>query len=469
MKATRLSKKEIRRIFYTVAPILALTVLFVRDAAENPPANLVSLFAGAGVLFLFILLGVKFIPRWMDAWSGEQEANLHLHDGKRSNRPGVLHPVWKILLVLTAYRVLLFLIAYALFYRENGYQGGVFDTIDLWSPISFDARHYLNIAENWYQSTGADQNLLVFLPFYPVVVRIFNFIFNDYLVSGLFVSNAACVFAGYVFYELVLLDADRHTAMRSLKYLCILPAAFLLSAPLSDSLFLLLSVSSMYFARKKNYAAAGVMGFFCAFTRLLGVTIFAPVCFELVSDIVRERKAGKVSAEHTARQIIDAASLLLIPAGLGLYLFINARVAGNAFAFLTYQNANWQQRPGWFFHTAEYQFDYLLAAVETENFKQILGLWLPNLAFLIGSLALLIGASDRIRPSYIAYFILYYLMSMGATWLLSAPRYLTALFPVALSLGLVTERKSTDFLATIFCAVTLLGYLFAFVMRFNVY
>lgn len=469
MKVLSLSQKELRRLLYTAAPIVALTVLFACDAAANPPANLLSLLAGAALLFLFILLGVRFIPRWMDAWSGNAEIDVHAADGKRSGRRAVLHPVFKIILGLTIYRLVLFALAYLFAYHEGGYQGGVFDTIDLWSPISFDARHYLNIAENWYQSTGPDRYLLVFLPFYPIVVRIFNFIFQNSLVSGLFVSNAACVFAGYVFYELALMDMDVRTARRSLKYLCILPAAFLLSAPLSDSLFLLLSVSTMYYARKKNYPAACIIGFFASFTRLLGVTLLAPVCFEVVADIVRERKAGLVSAEHTSKQIVDVASLVLIPAGLCLYLYINYSVSGSALQFLTYQNANWQQRPGWFFHTAEYQFDYLISALGSGDYKQLLGLWLPNLVFLFSSVALLIGSCNRLRPSYTAYFIAYYAMSMGATWLLSAPRYLSTLFPLALSLALLTRKKAADTLATILCVIGLIGYLYAFIAGWNVY
>ena len=77
-----------------------------------------------------------------------------------------------------------------------------------------------------YVNTGDDRLLIVFLPLYPYLVRGLNFIVDNYLVSGLIVSNLCWVFAAYLFYELALMDTDKKGALRALKYLCILPASF---------------------------------------------------------------------------------------------------------------------------------------------------------------------------------------------------------------------------------------------------
>ena len=155
-----------------------------------------------------------------------------------------------------------------------------------------DSRHYLSLAEHGYQTTGNERLLLVFFPFYPLLVRVCNYIFQNFLVSGLFVSNVMFLFAGYLLYELALLDTDRRGALRAVKYLCILPASCLFCAPMSDSLFLFLTVAGIYLARKKQYVFASILGFFSALTRLPGVLLFAPVCFELVGDLIREHRAG---------------------------------------------------------------------------------------------------------------------------------------------------------------------------------
>ena len=40
----------------------------------------------------------------------------------------------------------------------------------------------------------------------------------------------------------------------------------------------------------------------------------------------------------------------------------------------------------------------------------------------------------RLRPSYGAYFLVYFAVAMGCSWLLSGPRYLAVCFPLAFAL-----------------------------------
>lgn len=207
---------------------------------------------------------------------------------------------------------------------------------------------------------------------------------------------------------------------------------------------------------------------FAAFTRVPGLLLFVPVCFELVGDLVRDVRVGAQGRRFVLSAVGRCLSLLLIPLGFGLFLFLNYRLTGDWFRFLQYQQENWSQSMGWFFNTAEYQTVYALNAAR-EGSETLYGLWLPNLVYLFGALALVIAAQKRLRPSYVAYFIVYYAVTMGATWLLSAPRYLTAAFPLALSLAALTEKRWADAVATLVCVAGLLFYLFAFLQRWAVY
>lgn len=452
----------------TLIPLLALLGCFAHWLLNNEHPRVLGVAAAAAVTLLFALLGIRFIPQWIEAWSGLPEAPFRACEGRRSGRRRRMHPFFLIVLAALLSRLAIFALAYVLGALEGGYSGGIFDRLDLWNPVGIDSRHYLSIAEFGYQTEGDARLLLVFFPFYPLVVRLFHYVFQDYLVSGLFVSNMSFLFAAYLLYELALLDMDRRGALRAVKYICILPASCLFCAPMSDSLFLLLTVACVYLARRKLYAAACVVGFFASFTRIPGVLLLAPVCFELVADIIRQRRAGEGGRRFWWATAGRCAALLLIPLGLGLYLFVNYRLTGDWFRFLQYQQENWSQRPGWFFNTAEYQTIYALNAAR-EGSTAFYGLWLPNLVHLFGALALVIAAQKRLRPSYVAYFIAYYAVTMGATWLLSAPRYLMAAFPLALSLAALTERKWADALATAACLAGLLYYLFAFLQRWSVY
>lgn len=463
----------IKRVVLTAIPLLLLVLFYTVWMLSSAPVELPAQLAAAAITFLFALLGIRFIPQWIDAWSTKPWQPVRIPEGRRSARADKLHPFFRIVVALAAFRILLFVAAYGIQYLQNGYTGGVFDTLDLWNRLGTDGRHYLSIAQYWYAPSGDDRLLLVFLPFYPILVRAFRYIFQNYLTSGLFVSNVCCVFAGYVFYELALLDTDKRSALRSLKFLCLLPASFLLSAPLSDSLFLLLSVSCIYFLRKDRYVLCGFMGMLASFTRMPGLLLVAPVCFELVGKIIREspEQRGRLKKQWLRGIVGRSACVLLIPLGFAAYLLVNRAVSGDPMMFLTYQRDHWHQQMGWFYATVATQVKSLLAAAASEggNYEMLWGLWVPNLFYLFASLGVVIAAQKKLRASNVAYFILYYLVCMGATWLLSAPRYLTACYPLALSLGSLTQKRWANVLATVACIALQGAYLMAYVNQWYVY
>ena len=457
-----------KRVLFTAVPLILLFAAFAEWVLTDAPKDPIAILAAAGSAFLFALLGIRFVPQWMAAWSKKPWLPAREQEGKRSARKQRMHPMVQLLFYLALFRVLLFVLAYALSLVKQTYTGGLFDSLGLWNQLGTDSQHYLNIAQNGYVATGDDRLLIVFFPLYPYLVRGVHFLIDNYLVSGLIVSNLCWVFAAYLLYELALMDTDKKGALRALKYLCILPASFLFSAPLSDSLFLLLSVACVYAVRKSIYPVAGIIGFLAAFTRMPGILLFAPACFELVGTIIRERPLKGRDSVWRLKMTGNALSLLLIPAGLLLYFYINYRVTGSATMFLTYQRENWHQQLGWFFNTMATQVSNATGSFATD-IPMLWGLWIPNILYLFASLGIVIAAQNKLRASNVAYFIAYYAVCMGATWLLSAPRYLTAAYPLALSLGAITEKKVADRIATAICIVLFVLYLLAYVNQWYVY
>ncbi len=461
-----------KRVLFTSVPLLVLFSAFAEWVLTSSPKNPLAVFAASAIAFLFALAGIRFIPQWMAAWSRKPWLPERPEAGRRSARKSRLHPTLQLLIALVLFRVFLFLLAYLISQLQQGYTGGLFDNLGIWNQLGTDSQHYLNIAEYGYVNSGDDRLLIVFFPLYPALVRFFAAIFGDYLVSGLFVSNVCWVFAAYLFYELALLDTDRKGALRALKYLCILPASFLFSAPLSDSLFLLLSVACVYAARKRLYLLAGVVGGLAAFTRMPGILLLVPTVFELVGEILREQPLHRSNSPNDRRwrlqKVGSALALLLIPVGLLAYFHVNSRVTGNALMFLTYQREHWHQQLGWFFGSAATIVDNATTNF-ADNAKMLWGLWIPSILFLFGSLSLVTTAQNKLRASNVAYFLAYYAVCMGATWLLSAPRYLTAAYPLALALGALTQKRWADRLATIVCIVLFVLYLIAFVFQWYVY
>jgi hypothetical protein len=234
-------------------------------AAGYTAASVIS--AGLTAL-LFGLLGMRCIDDFFYSISGALEIDMTANLGRRSLRRAYRHPVAALFLTLVLVRIAVFALAYAILVLQKGYMGGIADTMGLW--IKGDAPHYLGIAERWYVTEGDPRFHIVFFPFYPLVVRGMNLLLHNTFASGLFVSLVSTAGAGVLLYELALLDFGRVGAKRAVAFLMLLPAAFLLSAPMSDGLFLLLSIAVMLLARKKRFILAALLGGFAAFTRVLG-------------------------------------------------------------------------------------------------------------------------------------------------------------------------------------------------------
>lgn len=443
--------------------LLALAALFVQWWWAHPSVSLpgrISAFCNAA---LFAAVCLRFVPEWTRSWGlGRGPKTLPMYDEAASDTPA--HIPIKIFLSLLAVNAAVVLLVF-LVRKASGYGGTFLENLEFWRCT--DSAHYLDIARDWYLSEGEWDRLvqLVFLPGYPILVRLVNYVVGYDLYSGMLVSALCFAGAGCVFYRLLRLDMAHKDAARALKYLCILPGAFFFTAPMSESLFLLLCASCVYCARTGKWTLGCLLGGLAAFTRSLGLTLFVPLLFELIQEI---RNSPDQRAASKGRWVLRGASLLLIPAGFAVYCWINYLVAGDPFQFMEYQSVHWGQHLGYFFNTAAYQLEQAIGSFGS-NPHNLLGLWLPNLISSFASLILMALAARKMRPSYTAWFLAYFFIAIGATWLLSAPRYLIALIPLLVAVCVLTRKPKADRIAVPCCAVLYLLYLYAFVMRWQVW
>ncbi|MNZ90980.1 hypothetical protein D3C78_1099520 [compost metagenome] len=256
--------------------------------------------------------------------------------------------------------------------------------------------------------------------------------------------------------------------MRVVKYIFIFPAAFFFFIPMTEALFLALSLMCLYFVRKKEWLIGCLCGALAAYTRSPGVLLIVPVAIEFGRDLMGNYK--RLSKKVFIHRIISAVCFLaIISTGLLAYLFINYHVTGNAFQFSIYQREHWSQRFYLFFDTVRYQMEYAVGTFKSGDSRSFLGLWLPNLIAIFSALIIMFMGAKKIRPSYTAYFIVYFAFVVGATWLLSAPRYLLVAFPLAFAAVALTEEKSKDAILTVVFVAGSLLYLAMFVAGYPVY
>lgn len=375
---------------------------------------------------LFVCVGIRFAPELVRFWSAGEPLKENLNTDAK---PGFLP---KLFLALLGWDLLVLLAAWPLRILLHG-ETSLANSMTAW--ICGDGVHYLDIARDWYLSEGSIDRLvqLVFLPAYPLLVRLLHLVIPNWTYAALAVSGLCFAAAGCLLYKLLRLDLEHKAAVRGILLLCLMPGSFFFAAPMSESLFLLCCVGCIYFARTERWLPACLFGAVGAFTRSLGVTLLVPLLTELIARRVR----GEISIKTT---LLRCLMLLLIPVGFGVYVYINYKVAGNPLQFLTYQSEHWNQKLGLFFNTAAYQFEYAKSSAEN-NMENLLGLWLPNLTAQALSLGLMIYGAKRLRASYTTWYFVYFFIAIGTTWLLSAPRYLMAFFPNVIVLSGITERN----------------------------
>ena len=418
--------------------------LLRRGGIAPLPLTLSLLSAGC-----FAWVGLRTVPEWVGFWSDPGEDPL---------APEETEPRYMDLRIFGCFLLadLCYLGLTILIRRLFGQE----------TPMSFwlcaDSLHYQQIAQDWYLSEGIRDRVvqLVFLPGYPVVLRLLHLLIPDYTLAGLTVSALSFAGGGCVFYRLLRLDYSRSISLRALRFLCMMPGAVFFAMPMSESLFFLLSVSCLYAARRERWLLAGLLGAYAAFTRSLGLALVVPLFAEWIHEYRR--------IPHS-RRISGGVSVLLVPMGFAAYCYINYLVSGNPFQYLEYQSVHWHQNLGFFFSTAAYQTDYALSAARSHDLPSLLGLWLPNLICALSSLPLVALASRKLRASWLLWFMAYYIIAIGPTWLLSAPRYLLALPPLPLAMALFCRDSRRNQALSLLLGDFSFFYLIAFSLRWQVW
>ncbi len=314
--------------------------------------------------------------------------------------------------------------------------------LDLWGQ--WDSGWYLRLAREWY---GAPADLCVqtvfgFFPFYPLLIRGLGFFVRDYYLSGLLISNSACLVAGVLLFRLARLDHDDETSLRSTKYLFLFPCGFLLSGVLSESLSLALTLAVFYAARKERWWLMGGIGFFAALTRPLGIFLIVPLLAEYF-------QAKKWSFRRVGFEI---SSFLLFPAGLLLFCFYTYRLTGDWAAYWSNQVQAWQlfsappvwRSPGLFLQQRPVEL-----------------YWAVMLAF--GLIGFFLAGLRRLRFSYALWGVvgIVPLFLFNANIFLSGCRYLVGVFPLYfIAAAWADNRRVDDVLTAGMCLVQ--GFLMVF-------
>lgn len=295
----------------------------------------------------------------------------------------------------------------------------------------WDAPHYIGIAENGYVNEGDARLHIVFYPLYPFLVRLINLITGKSFLSSAILSNF-CLLAGGVFLYLLTFDAyGAKIARASVLLFMFSMGAVFFSIPYTESLFFLLTVSCVYFARKRRFYLAILLGALSSLTRLPGAITAVCVFFEMIrSRLGYIRRIGEENTRLKRAFIVSGEAFfkcLFILLGFCAYLIINKAVTGDAFKFLEYQKNHWGQEAGNLYKTCEYSIRYLFYPFE--KWYQM-GVYLPQCAAILFSVLVLFFSKKAAHPSDLAYAVVYVFVTLSPTMLISGPRYISAMYPL---------------------------------------
>ena len=459
-----------------ILTVLALAAfgLWLYSSEELTVQGIITAAFSLGLFTVSLFLAVPKAVRFLSGAESEPMRFSGVRTGSRSH----FAEITGVIAGVIALRLIIVVIAYvyARLFREA--HGSIFATFEsIWLKLDTDAPHYISIAENGYTTDAPGMYTLVFLPLFPLLIRALNFVTGSSFVSAMAINLVCTCGACAALYKTAYVDMGRRPAKLAVLFAMLAPAAIFFIAPMSEALFFMLSIITLLALRKNKFWLAAVFGALASFTRSVGILLIIPFIAEAVAYAAgRRRERGSERFAGTVVKLVVCAVVFCL--GSFGYLLINKLLWGDWFKFMEFQRENWYQSFGPFFGTVAMQTDQLVLSIGSAN-ETALGLWLPNLLFIFGALALLVFSARTLRTPYTLYFAAYLAVTCGATWLLSAPRYLTALASIPLALahlcegdvnGVATGRaKAKAAIVTTVLAVGQALYLLMYVLEFEIY
>jgi hypothetical protein len=183
-----------------------------------------------------------------------------------------------------------------------------------------------------------------FFPLYPLLVRAGSLVLDHRVyVAGMVVSLVAYGLAMVVLYKLTTALADTRAAALAVTLISVAPLAFVFSAVYSESLFLLCTVASLWFAQSRRWALAGLAGLAATLTRSSGLLLFLP----LLVLYGEQRGWTWRSIKPEWPRDLRIAWTLLVPAGLLAYMaYLWARF-GDPRLFSEAERRHWKRVLDW--------------------------------------------------------------------------------------------------------------------------
>ena len=310
--------------------------------------------------------------------------------------------------------------------KQHAWHYSQYPWLSIWGI--WDTGWYMDIATNGYAahvSTRPEtlhQANYGFFPLYPMLVHLLGLVVRDNFIAGVLLSSLCLINTGVFLHRMVAEEAGERTARRAVQFLFLLPTAYILSAALTESLFLTLCVMCIYYARRGRWSAAGPLGFLAALTRSPGFLLIVPLLWIYMA--ARGFRTKQVRA--------DVLWLLLIPLGTLTFAVYCWSLTGDILAYAHIQETGWH-------HSFANPLAVLVEALRGPDIDTLLAALFPAAALLI-----LIAWRAQISPEEFLFAVVFILAPLAAGAVDGSPRYLAAIFPLAVVFARLTESPEIE-------------------------
>lgn len=333
--------------------------------------------------------------------------------------------IWKVFLIICLFIAINYI---PLAYVDRFLGGGPINYANfpyLFSWANFDGEHYIAIAIFGYK--GLEQ---AFFPVYPILINffsrpdIFNIPASLFSASfwGIIISNFSLLASLILLFKLIIIDYPKKIAWLTIIVLLVFPTSFYFGAVYSESIFLLISLISFYFARKGNFFIASIIGIFASATRVFGLLLLPAYFLE-----ARQQKAS----------LKKYFWIFIIPMGLIIYMIYQWWLVGDPFSFYKLQKLVGEQHQSGLTLLPQVYFRYLKMIFSVDPTAPIYQTII--LEFITGILFFILpiyGFIKKVRPAYCLYALIGFLLPTIQGSFSSVPRYILVFFPSFLSLAI---------------------------------
>ena len=301
----------------------------------------------------------------------------------------------------------------------------------------YDGRAYLDVAQNGYNSAFNGIGNYGWYPLYPALIKIFSFAGYD---TAAFLLSNVFSFLAVVMLYLIVKEEFGDIARKTVTYFVLFPTAYFLSVMYAESLFIFLSVATFYYARKGNWLAAGVAGFFASLTRLQGLLLFLPIAYIYLDRIKFNYRKIK----------IDSLLTLLIPAGAAAFAVYLYFITGDAFVGSKVFAAQGKHfaMPWATFYTEAVNF------FSAEVLKSKIYI-LFNTIIALSLIVACIVSRKYLRKDYVIYLVTSTLLPLFSGNLEAISRYALTIFPLFILVPLLEKNKKFSLLMKILLVISI--------------